>query len=167
MAQLAPQEPPAPSFAGLLAEFAKPDDPPAGSSRCFQDDVVTLSYESALQARTRNRPAPPPAPAAGATPASVQSRIQQSRKRASVTLRMSNAECAQLQQRAAEAGITVSAYLRSCAFEVEELRAQVKQALAELRSAQTSGPQVSRPRSPLLRLFHRQPAAPAPPGVRA
>jgi hypothetical protein len=58
------------------------------------------------------------------------------RKRASVTVRMSRAECLRMQQRAAEAGLTVSAYLRSCAFEVETLRAQVKQTLTELRAAQ-------------------------------
>ena len=44
------------------------------------------------------------------------------------------AECARLHQRAAEAGLTVSAYLRSCALEAEALRAQVKQALAELKT---------------------------------
>lgn len=64
------------------------------------------------------------------------SRLEPARKSASVTLRMSDAECEQLQQRAAEAGLTVSAYLRSCAFEVEALRAQVKETLAQLRAAQ-------------------------------
>lgn len=63
-------------------------------------------------------------------------KTERSRMRASVTLRMSRAECMQLKERAEEAGLTVSAYLRSCAFEVETLRAQVKQALAELRTAQ-------------------------------
>jgi len=53
---------------------------------------------------------------------------------ASVTIRLSRAECARLHQRAAEAGLTVSAYLRSCAVEAEGLRAQVKQALAELKA---------------------------------
>jgi predicted DNA binding CopG/RHH family protein len=52
---------------------------------------------------------------------------------ASVTIRLSAAECAQLKQRAAEAGLTLSAYVRSCTFEAEALRAQVKQALGELR----------------------------------
>jgi hypothetical protein len=52
---------------------------------------------------------------------------------ASVTIRLSRAERARLHQRAEEAGLTVSAYLRSCAVEAEVLRAQVKQALAELR----------------------------------
>lgn len=54
-------------------------------------------------------------------------------KRASITIRMTADESAQLHARAAESGLTVSAYLRSCAFEVENLRAQVKDALAQLR----------------------------------
>ena len=54
---------------------------------------------------------------------------------ASVTIRLSNQECAQLRQRAVEAGLTVSAYLRSCVLEADSLRAQVKEALAGLRSA--------------------------------
>jgi len=58
---------------------------------------------------------------------------------ASVTIRLSRAECARLHQRAEEAGLTVSAYLRSCAVEAEALRAQVKQALAELKAG-TEGP---------------------------
>jgi predicted DNA binding CopG/RHH family protein len=56
-------------------------------------------------------------------------------KEASVTIRMSKAECAQLHRRAAEAGLTVSAYLRSCTFEAESLREMVKETLAQLRSA--------------------------------
>jgi hypothetical protein len=55
-------------------------------------------------------------------------------KDASITIRMSKAECAQLHRRAAEAGLTVSAYLRSCTFEAESLRAMVKDTLAQLRS---------------------------------
>ena len=57
-----------------------------------------------------------------------------SRKTGSITVRMSAAECAQLHARAAAAGMTLSAYLRSCVFEAESLRAQVKEALAELRA---------------------------------
>ena len=56
-------------------------------------------------------------------------------KDASITIRLSKAECAQLHHRAAEAGLTVSAYLRSCTFEAESLRAMVKETLAQLRSA--------------------------------
>ncbi|MGD0940317.1 MAG: hypothetical protein ABR905_11445 [Terracidiphilus sp.] len=56
-------------------------------------------------------------------------------KSASITIRLSKAECAQLHRRAADAGLTVSAYLRSCTFEAESLRAMVKDTLAELRVA--------------------------------
>lgn len=59
-------------------------------------------------------------------------------KQASITIRVSKAECAQLRARAAESGMTVSAYLRSCTFEVESLRKQVKVALAQLQSAPSS-----------------------------
>ncbi len=57
---------------------------------------------------------------------------------ASITIRVSQAECAQLKRRAAEAGMTISAYLRSCTFEAEALRGQVKEALAQLRAAATA-----------------------------
>jgi len=53
---------------------------------------------------------------------------------ASVTIRLSKAECVRLRERAAEAELTVSAYLRSCVLEAEALRAEVKQALAELKT---------------------------------
>ena len=64
-------------------------------------------------------------------------------KCASVTIRLSNAECAQLRKRAAEAGLTVSAYLRSCTFEAESLRALVKDTLAQLRSDPSNGNQAA------------------------
>jgi predicted DNA binding CopG/RHH family protein len=54
-------------------------------------------------------------------------------KSASITIRMSTSECEQLRKRAAEAGLTVSAYLRSCTFEAESLRALVKETLAQLQ----------------------------------
>jgi len=55
-------------------------------------------------------------------------------KSASITIRLSKAECAQLRQRAAEAGLTISAYLRSCTVEAESLRAQVMDTLAQMRA---------------------------------
>jgi predicted DNA binding CopG/RHH family protein len=55
------------------------------------------------------------------------------RKSASITIRMSEGECEQLKRRAAEAGLTISAYLRSCTFEADSLRAEVKKTLAEMR----------------------------------
>lgn len=62
--------------------------------------------------------------------------LESNLKSASITIRLSQVECAQLRQRAAEAGLTASAYLRSCTFEAESLRAQVKEALAQLRADQ-------------------------------
>ena len=55
-------------------------------------------------------------------------------KSASITIRLSRAECEQLRSRAADAGLTVSAYMRSCTFEAESLRALVKDTLAQLRT---------------------------------
>jgi predicted DNA binding CopG/RHH family protein len=81
---------------------------------------------------------------------------------ASVTIRLSHEESAQLHQRAAEAGLTVSAYLRSCTFEVDALRAQVKTALAEMRAAAaTQKPAQSAPAhrsrwSRIMRFFPRR-----------
>jgi hypothetical protein len=56
-------------------------------------------------------------------------------RRSIVSLRLSDVEIDRLRQRAAESGISVSAYMRSCVLEAEHLRAQVKQALAEMRAA--------------------------------
>lgn len=61
--------------------------------------------------------------------------IEANKKCASITIRLSKTECDQLRKRAAQAGLTVSAYLRSCTFEAEALRAQVKDVLAELRQS--------------------------------
>jgi len=69
--------------------------------------------------------------------------LQRNLKCSSITIRLSKTECDQLRKRAAEAGLTVSAYLRSCTFEAETLRAQVKEALAELRLAGSRGEQSS------------------------
>jgi predicted DNA binding CopG/RHH family protein len=155
-----------PSFAGFLSALASPAAAPHASAwneEPLADDVVTLSYENALKAHSRYKPAddllPRPGPLAASDPdakaQSVSSRQELSPrdvapalnqspaapddlKTASITIRMSHSECAQLRQRAAEAGITVSAYLRSCTFEAETLRGQVKEALAQLRAAATS-----------------------------
>jgi hypothetical protein len=156
------------SFAGLLADFAAPQkkSPPACDFDGLADDVATLTYEHALRAHARYRPpADPPLtlpaePAARPRPelpavalptppgdANAPSRLfptpsptqsSAKRKNSSVTVRLTHDEDIQLRQRAAEAGFTVSAYLRSCAFEVEALRAQVKQTLADLRSAKSA-----------------------------
>jgi len=62
--------------------------------------------------------------------------IQQLRvpRRDTVSVRLSENESDQLRQRAAESGLSVSAYMRSCVLEADHLRAQVKLALTELRA---------------------------------
>jgi hypothetical protein len=67
--------------------------------------------------------------------------LERDKKCASITIRLSKPECDQLRRRAAQAGLTVSAYLRSCTFEAETLRAQVKDVLTELRTATSAGKQ--------------------------
>ena len=67
--------------------------------------------------------------------------FERNKKCASITIRLSKTECEQLRRRASQAGLTVSAYLRSCTFEAEALRAQVKDVLAELRTAASVGKQ--------------------------
>jgi hypothetical protein len=79
-------------------------------------------------------PSPTPSPAVSAPPLSA------IRKEASVTVRLTQPESDRLRARAAEAGLTVSSYLRSCAFEVETLRAQVKDTVAQLRQNAAPAP---------------------------
>jgi predicted DNA binding CopG/RHH family protein len=151
-----------PDFAGMLAKFADPEKNFSSSAEFdgLEDDVATLSYENALRGLERvaakaaeiadassveseDLPAWDTPAKTGKTdsfdsvrPASpAPASAEAGRKSASVTVRMSHAESELLRQRAAEAGITVSAYLRSCAFEVESLRAQVKETVAKLRAA--------------------------------
>jgi hypothetical protein len=160
--------PPTRSFAGLLADFAAPEKkfPPSRDLDGLEDDVATLTYEHALRAHARYRPPadPPPkiptqlpnscaledraeagplsigdsSPQRCPSPSPLPAQSSAGRKQASVTVRLTHEEDLQLRQRAAEAGLTVSAYLRSCAFEVDALRSQVKQTLAELRDENSS-----------------------------
>jgi hypothetical protein len=132
------------------------DDAPLWNASDLGEDVVSLSYEQALRARARYRSAyrsdGSPMPPGGMGLDSVADAVmegvaadavpvwqpaaapERDLRSASVTVRMSKAECERLHRRSAEAGLTVSAYLRSCALEAETLRAQVKQALAELKA---------------------------------
>ncbi|MFP5237745.1 MAG: plasmid mobilization protein [Acidobacteriota bacterium] len=144
-----PSAAPAPSpasrnFAGVLMDLASPPPkrPPARDLDGLEDDIATLNYEQALQAHARYRPPaadlgpqPVPEPPA-ATPASAPAIATLRRKSESITVRLSQAESERLRQRAAESGLTISDYLRSCVFEVESLRAQVKETIAALRALQ-------------------------------
>lgn len=130
----------------------------------LEDDIATLSYERALRAHGRYRPNDDtpsdtadnsccessgatgvcaiPSPQSHAEVASEaalnhSTALDRNLKSTSITIRMSRAECEQLRKRAADAGLTVSAYLRSCTFEAESLRAQVKEALTRLRTSES------------------------------
>jgi predicted DNA binding CopG/RHH family protein len=145
---------PAHDFAGLFAALAatKQSDSPKWTDEELPQDVATLSYERALRTHARyktsdadcmgaaqNREIQSMRPTATDNPLKpVVSSSERDRKCASVTIRMSQAECEQLRERATEAGLTISAYLRSCTFEAETLRAQVKKALAEIRNTPAS-----------------------------
>ena len=96
--------------------------------------------ETALRAKSDEAKADEAQPASDAMKVGRRSipTLDETRKRASVTVRLSEAEYEQLHKRAAEAGLTVSSYLRSCTFEAEALRAQVKEALAQLRAEKPS-----------------------------
>ena len=120
------------SFASLLAGLTtpKPQTVDRWAEDVLAEDVATISYEQALRTHTRyRRPDPPPAPHEDTDstehklPQSVRitewipqdeapQPITESHKTASVTLRMSQAECARLRKRAGDAGLTVSGYLR-------------------------------------------------------
>jgi Mobilization protein NikA len=148
------------SFAGILSALraAKPEREERAALKNaawnddeLADDVVALSYEKALRTHARYRPTDAIGPDAEAKPrkasrgAKRESRRREtvpaeSRKSASVTIRVSRGEWEQLQARASEAQMSVSAYMRSCTFEVEALRAQVKETLAELKQARRAEP---------------------------
>jgi hypothetical protein len=146
------------SFAKLFAGLARLKSSDAGhqlgrwDDETLAEDVATISYEQALRAHARYRrteplanvpvetsdPAPPkplqPMRITEWVPNDTSETLAATRKLSSITIRMSRSECKQLRVRAAAAGMTVSAYLRSCIFEVETLRSQVKDALSELQS---------------------------------
>lgn len=125
---------------------------PRWFNEAHDDDVATISYEQALRNHSHFPANPAPlddnfadsfATADDQPAGSSHSAFQmletpslklETRRTASVTLRLSKDESVQVRARAAEAGLTVSAYFRSCAFEVEQLRTQVKQLLAEMRT---------------------------------
>jgi hypothetical protein len=54
-------------------------------------------------------------------------------RRSVVSIRLKEEEMALLRQRAAESGISISEYVRSCVVEADQLRVQVKQVVADMR----------------------------------
>ena len=138
------------SFAGLLNSMRDP----AYNDDGLADDVASISYEHALRKQARSRV---DSCASDGDPEQVTNSVEangadsrdpaprpRALKSASITIRLSESEFAQVRQRAAEAGLTVSAYLRSCTLEVESLRAQVKQTVAQLRNSASAAPALDR-----------------------
>ena len=157
------------SFASFLASLAAPPQSagPEWNDDLLSDDVATLSYEQPLRTHGQDTPPADRQPAPGSE--SGQSRPERglstspdrSVKRASITIRLTEPEAAQLRGRAVEAGLTVSAYLRSCVLEVESLRTQVKQTLAQLReSAPAPPPPLPSKQKPWLHFWSRRADAP-------
>jgi hypothetical protein len=113
--------------------------PPDGERLRF-DELHTDAGVSAARTATAQLAFVPPAQveAEAANEASTLNEISSAHDRnlkcASITIRVTRAEFAKLRKRADEAGLTISAYLRSCTLEAESLRAQVKDTLAQLRS---------------------------------
>jgi hypothetical protein len=130
----------------------------------MESEAASFSYEDALRHGARVSISASPVSSASPRPAAAMSRSRDDgtdalhpelqaagagRHPGTVTIRMSAAECAQLRERAAEAELTLSGYVRSCVLEAEALRTQVKQALQELRSPAYQ--EMRRPAQPELR----------------
>jgi hypothetical protein len=135
------------SFAGLLESFTgSAKSAKEWDDTALRDDVATISYDQAL--RSHRRVPPPVSPQPSESPSTMAPSINQTslvaqrktRKSSSVTIRLTEQEEIQLHERAAAAQLSVSAYLRSCIFEAESLRAQVKEALSQIRAAAQPDP---------------------------
>jgi hypothetical protein len=137
------------SFADFLASFTggsdKSDDDWDLSG--LAEDVATINYEQALRShraahaaefateRLRDKPL------AGAAIRGALQHAAGSKKKSktsSITLRLTEEEHGQLHERAAAAKLSTSAYIRSCIFEAESLRTQVREALAQMQAASPS-----------------------------
>jgi hypothetical protein len=117
--------------------YAHPSDKlPAPDANLPRRQIEPEASSNSIPA-TKSIPRCATPPTAAAQPATARqpfTPFERDLKSASITIRMSQAECAQVHQRAAEAGLTISAYLRSCTLEAESLRAMVKETMAQLRS---------------------------------
>ncbi len=128
-----------------------PDPEPMAFQAAYADATPSSAPMATRQAASTE-------PAVAREPSTA---LDRNLKRASITIRLSSAECAQLHKRAAEAELTVSAYLRSCTFEAESLRALVKDTLAQLQAAQSTGKPKAAPQAKaswfgwLLKIFPR------------
>jgi hypothetical protein len=133
------------AFANLLASLAnKTSAPDEWDASALADDIATISCKQLPSAQAASPlQGGEERPAAAIPSDSAHVTGPKASKTAGITIRLTQAERAQLRQRAAEAHLTVSDYLRSCIFEAESLRAQVKEALLQMRAATQHQPSVS------------------------
>jgi hypothetical protein len=141
--------PPASESARKTEAISEEEQPTPHSTlvdEAILSDKVTLSPAAEMPTRTTDPPAFGSV-LAGALPdepdpdalALVWPAAPKSERQVSMSLRVAASEQALIKARAAEVGLSVSAYLRQCALEVEKLRTQVHHTLAllEQRSGQT------------------------------
>jgi hypothetical protein len=163
-AQAAPQKTSG-SFANVLASLTSKLQSDPWADRPLPDDVSTITYEQALRAgrssqHATNRLLDKDVHQRSATASPLvsspnNSQSEKQHRTASITIRVTPEEQAQLQARAVAAELSVSAYLRSCIFEAEALRTQVKEALAQMQStsSQASSSAVAETPRPRRRRF--------------
>jgi hypothetical protein len=135
------------SFASFLASFTGRMQDDEWDDSALAQDVATISYEQALGAARREgspharadsvleQEASLVSTADSGRSAGIRANPSRKPKSASITLRVTAEEQLLLHERSEAAHLSVSAYLRSCIFEAEALRSQVKDALAEMQSA--------------------------------
>ena len=139
-------------LAALTAAGPGAADLDAPWSEELADDRVTLSCEG--ESLLVARPGPSAEAATTESGSLLQTAAIRDLRTASVTIWMTKTERARLRRRAAESGMTISTYLRSCALEADSLREQVKMALAELKTSAKSG-SASEPARPRRRWLGR------------
>src|SRR3954454_13972770 len=103
------------SFAGVLSSLAAPQNREIPwNDDDLADDVANISYERALRAHTRVHPANshPGGHRASETSATAPDHTPEPvpLRTSSITIRLSEAECARVRDRAKEAGLPVSSY---------------------------------------------------------
>lgn len=75
-------------------------------------------------------------------------------RQVAISIRLADSERALIRTRAAESGVTVSAYVRQCALEVEQLRAEVQQTIRTM-DHQATAPPPAQAGGVFARLFHK------------
>jgi len=120
------------------------EDSREGSNADFPQEILSASATGRSALRGKVPPLDPPVGAMEVESAGSQLELlhelgQLDQRRTIVSVRLTEGEFACLRDRAEESGISVSAYMRSCVVDADQLRTQVKRALAEMRSLSTTG----------------------------